>query len=237
MEQGDSKACLNWNLSRPFWTEKCSILCQVRSFLIFSVTLTPKSTTSLLARSNTANSEISADPESEAPGDIDGNDPELLVETEEDSVALIMRYLGNAVAWITATGFLLSIQRKRRAPELHLHLAIPRCPVDPTAMADAPKIFTDAFNEFFESRKGLSGSLSSQATLWSKEFAQKLKLREFTGTVHCEASLMGAIVKYSGQANTEGGPTQNTNISAILRVSSQLAYTFGSMPLIFFFLP
>lgn len=170
------------------------------------------------------NPDISSDPESETPGDIDCNDPELLVETKEDSVALITRCLGDAVAWITATEFLLSIQRKRRAPELHLHLAITPCPVDPTAMADAPKVFTDAFNEFFESRKGLSGSLSSQATSWSKEFAQKLKLREFTGTVHCEASLMGAIVKYGGQANTEGSTTQNANISAILRVSSQLAY-------------
>lgn len=179
---------------------------------------------------------MNPDPESEAPGDIHDNDPELLIATDEDSVTLTMRYLGNAVAWITATEFLLSIQRKRRAPELHLHLAITPCPVDPTAMADAPKIFTDAFNEFLDSREGLPGSLSSNVDSWSKEFAQKLKLQEFTGTVHCEASLMGAIVKYGGQANTEGRTMQNANISAILRVGSQSACTFGSTLLILFFL-
>ena len=54
--------------------------------------------------------------------------------------------------------------------------------------------------------------------------------------VHCEASLMGAIVKYGGQANTEGSTTQNADISAILRVGSQLACTFGSTLLILFFL-
>ena len=179
---------------------------------------------------------MNPDPENEAPGDIHDNDPELLIATDEDSVTLTMRYLGNAVAWITATEFLLSIQRKRRARELHLHLAITPCPVDPTAMADAPKIFTDAFNEFLDSRGGLPGSLSSNVDSWSKGFAQKLKLQEFTGTVHCEASLMGAIVKYGGQVNTEGRTTQNANISTILRVCSQLAYTFGSTLLILFFL-
>ena len=66
-----------------------------------------KSTTSLLARSDTVN----PDPESEAPGDIQDNYSELLIATDEDSVTLTMRYLGNAVAWIIATEFLLSIQR------------------------------------------------------------------------------------------------------------------------------
>ena len=47
---------------------------------------------------------------------------------------------------------------------------------------------------------------------------------------------MGAIVKYGGQANTEGSTTQNASISAIPRVCSQLAYTFGSTLLILFFL-
>jgi hypothetical protein len=86
-------------------------------------------------------------------------------------------------------------------------------------MADALTIFTDIFNKSLEDQEDQSEARNSIAHSWSKEFAQRVvKSGEFRGTVHCEASLMGAIVQYKGQANTIGD-TQNTQLPEIFCVS------------------
>jgi hypothetical protein len=84
-------------------------------------------------------------------------------------------------------------------------------PAMPKLMADAPTIFMDIFNKSLKDQDQFKDH-NSIVHLWSKEFVQRLlKSREFHGTVHCEASLMGAIVHYNGQANTESS-MQNTHI-------------------------
>ena len=101
-------------------------------------------------------------------------------------------------------------------------------PVMPKRMADAPAIFMDTFNKSLKDQDR-SKDRDSIVHSWSKEFAQRLlKSQEFQGTVHCEASLMGAIVQYDSQANTEGS-VQNTDI---FYVSCQMSYAFGGMLLI-----
>jgi len=104
-------------------------------------------------------------------------------------------------------------------------------PAMPKLMADAPAIFMDIFNKSYKGQEDRSEDHDSIVHSWSKEFAQRLlKSQEFRGTVHCEASLMGAIVRYNSQANTEGR-MQNTDV---FYVSCRLSYTFGGMPLIFY---
>jgi len=178
-----------------------------------------KSTTSSSARSDTESPENSADPHSQTLDDAYDDNLELAAETEEDSVALTLRYLGNAVAWITATDFLFSSPRIRRTPRLRLHLAITPPPVDPKAMANAAEIFMGIFNKFLEDQEDWSKARISIACTWSTEFAKRVeKYGAFCGKVHCEASLMGAIVQYQGQADTKGN-MQNTQLLEIFHVS------------------
>jgi hypothetical protein len=177
------------------------------------------------ARSNTENPEDSAGPQSQTLDDISDYNLELTAEAEEDSVALTMRYLGNAVAWITATDFIFSNRCIRLTQRLRLYLAITAPPLGPKAMADTLAIFTDVFNKSLENQKNLSKQHKSIVRSWSEEFAQKLpKSGEFRGKAHCEASLMGAIVQYNGQANTERS-MQNTELPGIFHVSCQMSYT------------
>ncbi|KAF8322368.1 uncharacterized protein EI90DRAFT_3078080, partial [Cantharellus anzutake] len=168
------------------------------------------------ARSNTENPEDS--------DDTHGDNLELIAETEEDPVALTMRYLGNAVAWINATDFLFSSSRIRRTPRLRLHLAITAPPVEPKAMEDAVPIFTDIFNKTLKNWEDQSRGRNSGVRSWYWQSVGRLrKSREFHGTVHCEASLMGAIVHYNGQANN----THNTQLPEIFHSTSNKPRTIG----------
>lgn len=184
--------------------------------------------------SNTEIPEDSTDPQRCTLDDTYDDNLELAAETEEDSVALTLQYLGNAVAWITATEFLFSSSRIQRTPKLRLHLVTTAPPVEPKAMADAPAIFTDIFNKSLEGREDQSQDHNLIVHSWWEEFTQEVrKSREFHGTVHCEASLMGVIVQYNGQANTEGN-MQNTQLPDIFCVRCWMSYTFGGMLIIFF---
>ncbi|KAF8342272.1 uncharacterized protein EI90DRAFT_3032685 [Cantharellus anzutake] len=175
------------------------------------------------ARSNTETPEDSTDPQRQTLDDTYGDNLELTAETEEDSVALTMRYLGNAVAWITATDFLFSSSRIRRTPRLRLHLAITAPPVEPEAMADAQPIFTHIFNKSLQDRDNQSKVRNLIVHSWLEEFARKLpKPKQFHGTVHCEASLMGAIVQYNGQGNM-----QNIRLPDIFHSTTNKPRTIG----------
>ncbi|KAF8337098.1 uncharacterized protein EI90DRAFT_3044876 [Cantharellus anzutake] len=178
------------------------------------------------ASSDAGNTEGSARSNTENPEDSDdthGDNLELTAETEEDAVALTTRYLGDAVAWITATDF-LSGPRIRRTPRLRLHLAITAPPVEPKAMGDAVPIFTDIFNKTLKDWEDQSRGRNSRVRTWYWQSVGKLrKCKEFHGTIHCEASLMGAIVQYSGQANN----TQNTQLPEIFHSTSNKPRTIG----------
>ncbi|KAF8342320.1 uncharacterized protein EI90DRAFT_3032892 [Cantharellus anzutake] len=176
------------------------------------------------ARSNTENPEGSADPQSQTFDDTHTDNLELTAETDEDSVALTMRYLGNVVAWITATDFLFSSSRIRRTPRPRLHLVITAPPAEPKAMANALPIFADILQKSLQDREDQSKGHNSIVHSWFWEFARKLpKSGEFHGMVHCEASLMGAIAQYNGQ----DGNMQNTRLPDIFHGTSNKPRTIG----------
>jgi hypothetical protein len=142
-----------------------------------------------------------------------------------------MQYLGNAIAWITATDFLFSSQCIRHTPKLYLATTPP--PVQPNAMADAMAIFTNVSNKFLADQGvHLSKDHNSTVCLWLEDFAKKLpKFQEFHGTVHCEASLMGAIIQYN--TNMEGSML-DTQHPGIFHVGCPMSHTFGGILLILF---
>ena len=72
------------------------------------------------------------------------------------------------------------------------------------------------FKKSLEGQGDQSEAHNSTAHSWSEKFAQRVKkYGVFCGTVHCEASLMGAIVQYKSQANI----MQNTELREIFCVS------------------
>lgn len=133
------------------------------------------------------------DPEAEA---------ELNAEDGETPVSLTLRYLGNVVAWISATDALL---RNKAVSEnvvpLQLRLMNTPPPLEPHAMGNMRELFCTAAGTITQ-QPGEETAVKEWRDAWLDELIHPLSATDstsqprnptFSGTIHYEAALMGAI--------------------------------------------
>ena len=127
-----------------------------------------------------------------------------------------MRYLKNVVAWHDATESLLrNRQLNQHHSRLTIHIMTTPSPPFPREMADVSSVFFAAAkkleeDDLGEDRKAYNAWLKMIGTTFSST-------RSFNGTVHCEASLMAAIL------NPHANPV-TLEVARVLPVSISLAY-------------
>ncbi|KAF9505023.1 hypothetical protein BS47DRAFT_596474 [Hydnum rufescens UP504] len=121
--------------------------------------------------------------------DVDDEDPREL--PDRDIAGSVLRYLGNVVAWRRAILYVYRGVQKHMG-DISLTLVLTPAPVSRRACAPVNPIVARAILKAFDS---LGIEDPHRRSLLTETVNNKLPTQTaFTGTVHCEASLMGLII-------------------------------------------
>ncbi len=116
----------------------------------------------------------------------------MIPEHGEDSSSMTLRYLRNAIAWNSAMIYIFS--SVKLSPSLKdITLDLVETPIASPGMFAPEEGFVDSGIMYMLKKLSLDPQ-SEKAKSLIKTFTKKVLPVEFSGTVHCEASLMGMIV-------------------------------------------
>jgi hypothetical protein len=127
-----------------------------------------------------------------------GNSPEKpsavlavddMFDSEDQNCNVILRYCRAVLAWVRAT---LSLSRSKifRNPLPRFHLIRTFLPMHKRTMTQLPDLMTKIILPKLEDSYGLDNSDAINQLLVRKDFANKT---EFTGKIHCEATIMALV--------------------------------------------
>jgi hypothetical protein len=121
-----------------------------------------------------------------------------MFDPEDRNHNVIIRYCRALLAWVRAA---LSLSRLKifRDPLARFHLICTYLPMHNKTMTQLPDLMTKIILPKLEPSYGLDNSVAINQLVVRKDFANKNKT-EFTGKIHCEATIMALVHSFSSRS-------------------------------------